>query len=477
LARIRRHCGALAALVVKSVPKVRFQALVRQSFALPASWYKNLSLKFIHQFFIFFGFLIAVIALIGANAEAAVAPPGIQWQKSLGSSYSGFGIIIISSVQQTNDGGYILAGNSYSNGEDVSGHHGSDGSRDYWIVKLYSTGVIEWQKSLGGTGMDTAWSIKQTSDSGYIVAGASTSNDGDVTGNHGDSDFWIVKLDSIGNQQWQKSLGGTDTDSALSIQQTSDGGYIVAGSSGSNDDDVSGNHGGSDFWVVKLDSSGNQQWQKSLGGTGVESAWSIQQTRDSGYIVAGASTSNDGDVTGNHGDSDFWVVKLDTGGNLQWQKSLGGLGEDDALSIQQTGDGGYIVAGGSRSNNDDASGNHGDMDYWVVKLDTGGNLQWQESLGGTGVDVAYSIQQTGDGGYIVAGYSTSNDGDVTGNHGGSDFWVVKLDSSGNQQWQKCLGGSSGDDACSIQQTSDGGYIVAGPSRSDKRRCLGTSRKC
>ncbi len=168
------------------------------------------------------------------------------------------------------------------------------------------------------------------------------------------------------------------------------------------------------------------EWQKSLGGTGAEYAWSIQQTTDGGYIVAGFSFSNDGDVTGNHGWADYWVVKLTSTGAITWQKCLGGTGGEQASSIQQTADGGYIVAGGSESVDEDVTGNHGSGDYWVVKLTSAGIIDWQKCLGGTASDAASSIQQTIDGGYIVAGQSYSNDGDVTGNHGNEDFWVVKL---------------------------------------------------
>src|ERR1043165_357284 len=174
---------------------------------------------------------------------------------------------------------------------------------------------IQWQKSFGGTGTDYAASIQQTTDCGYIVAGQSYSIDGDLTINHGLNDYWIVKLDTAGSLEWQTDLGGSDYDLANSIQQTSDGGYVVAGYSKSNDNDVSGNHGLNDFWVVKLDMNGSLSWQKSLGGSGVDMAHSIQQTSDGGYIVAGISNSNDNDVSGNHGDFDYWVVKLDVDGN------------------------------------------------------------------------------------------------------------------------------------------------------------------
>ena len=357
------------------------------------------------------------------SVSFAIAQPTIEWQKSLG----GLGNDNSYSIQQTNDGGYIVSGVSDSNDGDVSGNHGNT---DFWVMKLTSIGTIEWQKSLGGTSDEDANSIQQTNDGGYIVVGGSESNDGDVSGNHGSQDIWVVKLNITGAIEWQKSLGGTESESAFSIQQTNEGGYIVLGVSFSNDGDVSGNHGNGDYWAVKLSSIGTIEWQKSLGGTGQDFAFSIQQTTDAGYIVAGLSNSNDGDVSGNHGASlDYWVVKISSLGAIEWQKSLGGSNSDQARSIQQTNDGGYIVTGESDSNDGDVSGNHGSQDIWVVKLNITGAIEWQKSLGGTESENVFTIQQTNDGGFIVAGGSSSNDGDVSGNHGDVDCWLVKLASS------------------------------------------------
>jgi uncharacterized delta-60 repeat protein len=394
---------------------------------------------------------LLAFCLIGTLSLAQQAP-AIQWQKCLGGSGDDYAY----SIQPTPDGGYIVAGDTTSTNGDVTGNHGGD---DEWVVKFSSTGTLEWQKALGGTGTDYAFSIQSTPDGGFIVAGYTISTDGDVTGNHGSGDAWVVKLSSTGSLQWQKALGGTGYDKAFSIQPTPDGGYIVAGHTSSTNGDVTGNHGG-DAWVVKLSSTGNLQWQKCLGGIGYDEAQSIQPTSDGGYIVAGYTQSNDGDVTGNHGDYDVWVVKLSNTGSLQWHKALGGTGNDRAYSIQPTPDGGYIVAGYTFSNDGDVTGNHGGIDAWVVKLNSTGILQWQKALGGASVDKAWSIQPTSDGGYIVAGLTASTDGDVTANHGNADAWIVKLSSTGSMQWQKALGGTGYDEAQSIQPTPDGGYIVA-----------------
>ena len=270
------------------------------------------------------------------------------------------------------------------------------------------------------------------------MAGSTASTDGDVTGSHGgygDSAFdaWVVKLNATGGLVWQKCLGGSDRDGANAVQQTADGGYIVAGITVSTDGDVTGNHGSSDAWVMKLNATGDPVWQRCLGGTSYDEANAVQQTADGGYIVAGETRSADGDVTGNHGGyGDFWVVKLDATGSIVWQKCLGGSGEDIAHAIQQTADGGYLVAGSTQSTNGDVSGVHGGygytpVDVWVVKLDATGGLVWQKCLGGSSSDWAFAARQTADGGYIIAGETYSTDGDVTGFHGDYvDVWVVKL---------------------------------------------------
>ncbi|HYV91065.1 MAG TPA: T9SS type A sorting domain-containing protein [Chitinophagales bacterium] len=412
------------------------------------------------------------LTTIGWHTLEAQIVPSIEWQKCFG----GITTEMANSVQQTSDGGYIAAGVTYSNDGDVSGWHVGydnygDPLPDYWIVKLDVAGNLVWQKCLGGSDIDVATSIQPTMDGGFIVAGYSESNDGDVSGNHGGNygatyDYWIVKLDTDVNVAWQKSLGGSYNDVATSIQQGIDGGYIVAGYVRSNDGDVSGNHGDFDYWIVKLDPVGNLAWQKCLGGGNYEEAYSIQQTSDSGFIVVGTSRSNGGDVSGNNGVYDYWIVKLNFVGNLIWQKSLGGSTGEKAYSVQQTIDNGFIVAGYSASTDSDVSGNHGFHDEWIVKLDSGGNLEWQKSLGGSNYEEAYSIQQTSDDGFLVAGWSESDDGDVSGNHGNGDIWVIKLDTNGNLVWQKCLGGTNGDGASSIRQTIDGGFIVAGYSLSD-----------
>jgi len=392
----------------------------------------------------------------------------LQWQKSLGGSAGDQG----NAIQQTSDGGYIINGSSLSTDGQVTGNHGGD---DYWVVKLNDTGAIQWEVSLGGTQSEAGNAIAQTLDGGYIVAGGTESMDGDVTcstTSGADYNYWLVKLTSSGSIAWNNCFGSTnptEANMARSVALATDSSFIVAGESYANDGEVTGHHGSNafpDYWVILVSSTGNLLWEKSLGGSASDFAKSVKQTMDGGYIVAGYSNSIDGQVTGNHGDYDYWVTKLDDTGGLQWQKSLGGSGTDDGYAIQQTFDGGYIVVGGSNSTDGQVTGNHGGYDYWVVKLDDTGAIQWEESLGGAGDDVAYTVQQTSDSGYIISGSSDSATGNVTVNYGGQDYWVVKLNKYGSVTWQKSLGGSMNDVSYSIQQTADSGYITVGGSISN-----------
>jgi len=384
----------------------------------------------------------------------------LQWQKSLGGTNDEFATLI----QNTNDGGYIVTGVTESGDGDVSGYHSN---YDIWVAKLNDTGGLQWQRCLGGSGYDDAPTIEQTTDSGYIIAGYSASTNGDATGNgnHGSYDYWIIKLSSTGTIQWQKAYGGSGEDDVNTVKQTADGGYIVAGSLESNDGEVTGNHGMYDGWVVKLDDTGAIQWQKTLGGSDMDFIYAATQTTDGGYIAGGFTKSTDGDVTNALGAYDYWVVKLSSAGAIQWQKSYGGTSDDEAYYIMQTSDGGYALTGSSTSIDGDVTGNHGSEDYWIVKLDDTGAIQWQKSLGGSGEEQSYYMTQTTDGGYAISGKSNSHDGDISVTYGGDDYWVVKLSSTGGLQWEASLGGSDDDVAASLQQTPDGGLIVAGFSSS------------
>ncbi|MCK8523623.1 fibronectin type III domain-containing protein [Aquimarina sp. D1M17] len=380
----------------------------------------------------------------------------LVWEKS----YGGSRIDIANSLELTTDGGYIIAGTSYSDDGDVGGNNDADNylGGDVWVVKLNSSGDLEWETNLGGSLDERGDSIQQTSDGGYIVTGTTNSSQFDTNGNF---DAWVIKLDASGNIVWENTYGGGSNDSANDIQQTTDGGYIVAGFSGASGDDVSENNGSLDYWIIKIDASGVLEWETSLGGSETDIANAVEQTTDGGYIVAGYSESSDHDVNGNNGEKDYWIVKLDPLGNLVWGEHFGGNQDEIANGIQQTTDGGYIVAGFSESSTNDVSNNYGGKDYWIVKLNTSGQLVWESNYGSSESDIAESIQQTSDQGYIIAGNSATDDFDVSSDNGGfADYWIVKLDSLGEISWEFGAGGPEGDFATAIRQSSDG-YIAAG----------------
>ena len=404
--------------------------------------------------------LLLCFSLLGLQRAYSQAPV-VEWQKVLGSYNGDYANVI----RPTSDGGYIVIGLSYSGGGDVVGYHGTTSTGDFWLVKLSSNGSVQWKKCLGGVGFDEGKDVRQTSDGGYIVVGTSASNECYMLGQHGGADFLVIKLTADGDITWQKDYGGSMNDYAYSIDITSDGGYVVGGFTESSDGDVTANHGGRDFWIIKIDGTGNLLWQKSIGGSGDEEIYGIRATPDGGCIAVGYTQSNDGDITGNHGNSDFLVVKLGNGGSLQWEKTLGGSGYDGAQSIQLTTDGGFIVAGYTSSNDGDVSGNHQALgqfsDFWVVKLNSSGLTEWEKCYGGDYNEKAFYIQQTFDNGYVVCGSSESANGDASCNAGYEDMWVIKIDGLGNLLWQKSMGGSYQEEAYCVQPLSDGGFIVAG----------------
>jgi hypothetical protein len=236
---------------------------------------------------------------------------------------------------------------------------------------------------------------------------------------------------------WSNTFGGPGEDYGLSVQQTSDGGYIIAGST------QSYGAGSFDVWLIKADSSGNMAWNRTFGGSGNDKGSSVQQTSDGGYVIAGSTTSYGA------GNADVWLIKTDSSGDAEWDKTFGGPPLDYGNSVGQTSDGGYVIVCYT-----DSYG-AGSGDVWLIKTDSSGNEVWNKTFGGSRDDYGNSVGQTSDGGYIIAGETSSYLG------GGGGAWLIRTDSSGNEEWNKTFGGSSSDGGSSVQQTSDGGYIFTG----------------
>ena len=301
------------------------------------------------------------------------------------------------------------------------------GDYDFWLIKTDAQGNMQWAKTFGGSEDDWGYSVQQTSDGGYILLGGSYST--------GDGDFWLIKTDSQGNKQWERIFGGSEDDWGYSVQQTTDGGYILLGGSYGTGD--------GDFWLIRTDAQGNKEWERTFGGSEDDQGYSVQQASDGGYILLGYTESYGA------GSADFWLIKTDSQGNKQWAKTFGGSEDDWSISVQQTQDGGYILLG------DTYSYGAGKADVWLIKTDSQGNKQWDRTFGGSSQDNSISVQQTTDGGYILHGYTYSYGA------GSADFWLIKTDAYGNKEWDRTFGGSKTDWGSSAQQTEDGGYILLG----------------
>ncbi len=362
------------------------------------------------------------------------ATPPLSASEGWAATYGGGDGDCASSIQQTHDGGYIMAGTTKSFGA---------GGWDIWVLKLRVDGTVEWQKTYGGVKDDGAYSISQTSEGGYVVASGTESFGA------GKTDAWVLKLRVDGTVEWQKTYGGVKDDRAYSISQTNEGGYVVAGGT------ESFGAGKMDAWVLKLRADGTVHWQKTYGGFESDIATDIQHTKDGGYIMAGKTASFGAGL------DDFWVLKLRVDGTVEWQKSYGGRGSEQASCIRQTAKGGYAVTGRT------GSYGAGPYDIWVLKLQADGSLHWAKTYGGICLDEAHFIGLTAEGGYIITGWTSwalppfgelLQDIKVR-------FWVLKLRGDGSVEWQKTYGRGDFNTLSSTQQIRDGGYILAGTTRS------------
>ncbi len=344
-------------------------------------------------------------------------------------SYGGTRYDVGYSVQQTSDGGYIMAGIFTPSASDPG---------DVILIKVDSLGNVLWSKRYGGPREERAFSVKQTSDGGYITV-ARTRSFVDTTR----WDVLLIKTDPNGNLQWARVYSNPSLDDEPSdVIETSDGGYLVVGGAQSRSSSFQ-----NEILVMKINSSGDLQWVRWFGDTIYQDqAYSVKRTSDGGYIVAGRTGSY------GSGNADIFLMKLDGSGNVVWAKAYGSSGPDFGYDVQITSDGGFVVVGYYTSS--------GDTNAIIVKTNSIGNVQWYRVLGGTRMDAFYSVDQTSDGGFIATGITKSFGSDTIG-----DVFLARFNSSGTLQWSKTYGGSQWDHASSIQQTSDGGYVMLGRTRS------------
>lgn len=373
--------------------------------------------------------------------------------------------------RRTLDGGFILAGNTAS---DSSGNKMSNrlplGGFDYWVIKLNYTGNLVWEKNYQADGNDQLWSINLTTDGGYIIGGTSDSQIGPVKTqmSRGGTDYWIIKLDALGNVMWDKTIGGSLDDDLRYVFQTSDGGYIVGGTSKSNisGEKTQAKFGLNDYWIVKTDSLGVIQWDKVYGGPSTEKYAVSVQTSDGGFLHAGESSSDTGGTKADYsqGGADYWMVKTDSIGTIQWDNAYGGSGDDNLYAMIKTTDGGFIAGGTSSSgiSGDKTQPCDGLTDLWVVKLNSAGAIQWERDYGGSGWEDEFcSIYQTEDDGYLLGltSYSPIGIDKTENNLGVEQPWIVRIDASGNRLWDKTIFTLGHNEAGFAEELEEKCYVV------------------
>lgn len=359
--------------------------------------------------------LIGMLFLMAAFCPSKLMigqSPDTLWTKTFGGMYYDQGYF----VQQTSDGGYIITGRTRSFGA---------GLFDVWLIKTDANGDTMWTKTFGGSSDDEGYCVQQTFDGGYIVVGFTTS--------FSPSGIWLIRTDSNGDSLWTKTYGGSIYDRGSSVAQTFDGGFIITGYT------WIFFPGHLDLWIIKTDFAGDILWTKTLGGIADEKGYSVQQTSGGGYVIAGTISVPFND--------DFLLIKTNIDGDTIWTRNFGGSSYDRCYTVQQTSDGGFIIAGETHSFG------AGSGDVWLIKTNSFGDTLWTKTFGGTSGEEGRSVQQTSDGGYIIAGSRAF------------DVWLIKTDMNGDTLWTKTLGGDSADYGMCVQQTTDNGYIICGSTAS------------
>ncbi|MFS4466359.1 hypothetical protein [Maribacter sp. 2210JD10-5] len=392
----------------------------------------------------------------------------LEWVKNFGGTGEETGQSII----KTTDGGYAVLG--YTNSLDGDILDKDLPVNDYWLLKLDAEGNMVWNKTYGGSKDDRGQSLVQTFDGGYALTGYAMSDDGDGSINNGFHDNWLLKLDASGIIEWEKSFGFSGHDHSYDILQTEDGGFFFTGFLDITSARADGNaekantltrHGVGEFWGTKIDEKAQLQWRGYFGGTNNDRAHAVVQAEDDGFVMAGFSESNDFDISDTQGSYDFWMVKVDSKGNMLWERSFGGSGIEISYDIAKTSDNGYVLVGNTFSTDGDISNNKGESDIWMIKVNDAGSLVWEKTFGGSQFEAAQAVIQSADGGFMLVGNTKSTDKDTNTNVGENDIWLIKTDAEGSMVWQKSFGGTGIDFGFDLVENSDGSILVVGQTES------------
>ncbi len=398
--------------------------------------------------------------LLFLDASSYCQVPGVKWSKRIASTVSNDEYIY--EIQPTSDKGFVMVGadTGFSFVPGLLMENNEFGRP--WILKADSSGNVIWKKVLETVDPHRSafTSVAPAADGGFVAVG--------VEGGFPDTmKLLIAKFNSSGIFQWQKLYGGSKNEIAHCIKRTSTNGFIIAGTTTSNDGDVTDNHntGSGDVWVLRINDHGDIIWKKCYGGTGGERGRSVVQTADYGFVFVGSATSNNGDLTGNLGGIDGWIFKTDSSGNLLWQKNLGTSSAESFNCATITADNSIAVTGYVNQTTTITNGDKPLENLWVVKLDQSGTVTWSKAYGGSsferGVHILPLINNT----ILVTGHTRSNDMDVSGNNGGSDIWVLNLLPDGILKWQKCIGTDKGEWGFGVAYLTESDFFVAGVSES------------
>jgi hypothetical protein len=415
--------------------------------------------------------------------EEEIVPINFEGTVEFVKTFGGSEVDVAVDVVEANNGNYIIVGTTDSSDGDITGKTTTD--KDYWMIEMTPEGTLVSNQTYGGSQDDVVTAISKTTDGGYIMSGYSRSNDGDVSGNSGFQDYWLVKITDSGSIMWQKSFGFLGADQAFNVFETSTGNYFVTGfldvtaSEGEGDDATedgdddtrSARHGVGEFWGILMDQNGTKIWRRYFGGTNNDRSYDAVETNDGGFLMTGASESSDFDITDDKGSYDFWVVRLDASGNKIWTKSFGGSEIDISYAVEKTDDNAYIIVGDTRSTDKDVSSLYGNADIWAVKFNDEGSIVWEKNYGGASFDSARDIKKLNNGDFAIIGNTRSSTLDFSSNYGQNDIALLIIDANGHLKNTYTGGGSGLDFGEALIQTQDNAILLVGNTESNDNDVL------
>lgn len=413
-----------------------------------------------------------IFLVLALMATGTLQAQKIFWQKAIGGQGYDTGLRMI----PVDHNCFVVAGTTNSTDGLGEGNHSVENA-DIVVARVSAEGLVIWKTIIGGSMPEQFGDIQPTMDGGYLVTGTTESNDGNITGNHGKMDFLLAKLDRSGKLLWTQCYGGVGNDQGLSAIETSNGEIIIGGESGSKTGNMSHHIGALDAWIAKLDAGGNVLLEKTFGGRGNERVLKLMELKKDRYLAVCNTTSTDGDVKGQMGGKDAWLVCFSKNFDIVWQRNYGGSDFDEPHSIIRASNGDLVLTGSTFSDDNDLdlAEIHGMGESWIFRISDQGNFRWSQTFGGARSEGGNGVAQTPDGGFIMVGCSNSKDNYVTQNHGLYDAFVVRVDSMGRKIWWHNFGGEKFDYLYDVMAIEGGNYLAFGFAESQKGDLLPLSK--